>query len=282
MKKESRIFILTFFTSFIVLVSIGSIFMLLPDKQADNDSSSANSSRYIPKPQDNLSVLLIGRERSENNALFFTLMRFDAQNAVLTLTGLPPQTQISVGLQNDTLNRYYQKGGAMDAVRAVKQALRVSVDRYALLDENSLITLADSLQGVAFQVQSDMINESVRLEKGYQLLDGRRFKELILFDSEYQTDLELTKALIEQRLTPQLIDKADTLFTKILGSTESNISYYDFEIRKSALRHWIQNGNSKTEIYPLTGVYSDKIFVLSEDSISDYRQKVYQLPGESE
>ena len=127
-----------------------------------------------------------------------------------------------------------------------------------------------------------MINESVRLEKGYQLLDGRRFKELILFDSEYQTDLELTKALIEQRLTPQLIDKADTLFTKILGSTESNISYYDFEIRKSALRHWIQSGNSKTEIYPLTGVYSDKIFVLSEDSISDYRQKVYQLPGEPE
>lgn len=279
MKKKYRIFILTFFTSFIVLISIGSIFMMMPDKNDKSDHSSVISGAYIPKSQDNLSILLIGRDRSENNALFFTLMRFDAQHAVLSLAGIPTQTQISVGLQNDTLNRYFQRGGAIDAVRAVKQALRVSVDRYALLDENSLITLADSLQGVEFNIQSDMINESVNIRKGYQLLDGKRFKDIVLFNTEYQLDLEMAKELIEQRITPQLIEKADTLFTKITGSMETNISFYDFESRKPALRHWIQNYSSQTEIFTFEGTYSDDTFLLSEDSVIRYRQTVYHLAG---
>lgn len=280
MKKQYRIFILTFFTSFIVLISIGTIFMMMPDKNDKKDHSSLLSDTYLPKAQDNLSVLLIGRDRSENNALFFTLLRFDAQHAVLSLAGIPPQTQISVGLQNDTLNRYFQRGGAIDAVRAVKQALRVSVDRYALLDENSLITLADSLQGVEFNLQSDIINESVNIRKGYQLLDGKRFKDIVLFDAEYQLDLELAKELIEQRITPQLIENADTLFTKITGSMETNISFYDFESRKPALRHWIQNYSSRTEIYTFNGQYSDEdTFLLSEDSVTRYRQTIYHLAG---
>ena len=71
MKKKYRIFILTFFTSFIVLISIGSIFMMMPDKNDKSNHSSMISDAYIPKSQDNLSILLIGRDRSENNALFF-------------------------------------------------------------------------------------------------------------------------------------------------------------------------------------------------------------------
>lgn len=254
--------------------------MMMPDNNDKHGHSSVISDTYLPKSQDNLSVLLIGRDRSENNALFFTLMRFDAQHAVLSLAGIPTQTQISVGLQNDTLNRYFQRGGAIDAVRAVKQALRVSVDRYALLDENSLITLADSLQGVEYNVQSDMINESVNIRKGYQLLDGKRFKDIVLFDTEYQLDLEMAKKLIEQRITPQLIGNADTLFTKITGSMETNISFYDFESRKPALRHWIQNYSSRTEIFTFDGKYSeDDMFLLSEESVTRYRQTIYHLAG---
>ena len=279
MKKKYRIFLLTFFTSLIVLISIGSIFMMIPASNDKSGHSSVISDEYVPKSQDNLSVLLIGRDRSENNALFFTLMRFDAQHAVLSLAGIPTQTQISVGLQNDTLNRYFQRGGAIDAVRAVKQALRVSIDRYALLNENSLITLADSLQGVEFDVQSDMIKESVNIRKGFQLLDGKRFKDMILFDQEYQLDLDIAKKLVEQRITPQLIEKADTLFTKITGSMETNISFYDFESRKPALRHWIQNHDSQTEIFTFDGKDSDDIFLLSEDSVTHYRQTIYHLAG---
>ncbi len=281
--KSMKVFGLTFFTSLVVLFSAGAIFLLIPSKAAGDEPSASAEEQYYPKSEENLSILLIGEDRETGDALFFTLARFDAKNAMLTLSGLPLQTQISLGTRTDTLAGYYRKGGGIQSLRALKQALRVSIDRFAVFTENSLITLADSLQGVEFNVPEDLHNDQVDIRRGMQQIDGRRFRDLILYDEAFQLDLQLVKALIDQKFTAGLAGQGRELFSKISNTLETNITSYDYEMRTEALLHWAKQEN-KSQIFEFQGAYHEDstAFMLSEASIDSYRSQVYHLPEKSE
>lgn len=277
--KSVRLFSVTFSLSLAILFSIGAILLFLPQERADT-SSAVSVTSYYPKAEDNLSILAIGKEDGENNALFFTLLRFDAKNGKLTLIGLPRETEVNFGIETSTLNRHYQQGGGSAAVRAVRQALRVSVDRYAVFDEDDLMVLADSLNGVEFDLADDMINDEITLRKGRQMLDGKRFRDAILFDTGYQLDMELIKALIEQRIKPLSEGTADQLVEKLLGLLDTNLSSYDYESRKSALQAWAATSDN-LHIFTLQGSYDEKqeLFRLSQESVEQLRTEVYGLDG---
>ncbi len=277
--KSVRLFSVTFFLSLAILFSIGAILLFLPQDRKDT-SSAVSVTSYYPKAEDNLSILAIGKEDGENNALFFTLLRFDAKNGKLTLIGLPRETEVSFGIETSALNRHYQQGGGGAAVRAVRQALRVSVDRYAVFDEDDLMVLADSLNGVEFDLADDMINDEITLRKGRQMLDGKRFRDAILFDTGYQLDMELTKALIEQRIKPLSEGAADQLVEKLLSLLDTNLSSYDYESRKSALQAWAAVSDN-LHIFTLQGSYDEKqeLFRLSQESVEQLRTEVYGLDG---
>lgn len=70
----------TFVLSLAILLSFGAIILLLPQHSGEAAAVESTAS-YYPRQDDNLSVLAIGKEDGENNALFFTLLRFDAEKA---------------------------------------------------------------------------------------------------------------------------------------------------------------------------------------------------------
>ena len=274
--KTVRLFGITFFLSLTILLSAGAILLLLP--QRGEAAPVESTASYYPRPDDNLSVLVIGKEDGENNALFFTLLRFDAEKGMLTLTGLPPETEISIGTKTETLNRHYQQGGGSSAVRAVRQALRVSVDRYAVFDEDDLLVLADALGGVEYRLEQDMVNSSTTLRKGLQTLDGSRFRDAVLFDADFTLDLSLTKALIEQKVLSLTEEKADALFEKLSELLDTDLSYYDYAGRKDALRAWAGR-DSNIQIFTLAGEFhsEDGSFVPEQSSVEQYRAEVFGL-----
>ena len=274
--KTVRLFGITFFLSLTILLSAGAILLLLP--QRGEAAPVESTASYYPRPDDNLSVLVIGKEDGENNALFFTLLRFDAEKGMLTLTGLPPETEISIGTKTETLNRHYQQGGGSSAVRAVRQALRVSVDRYAVFDEDDLLVLADALGGVEYRLEQDMVNSSTTLRKGLQTLDGSRFRDAVLFDADFTLDLSLTKALIEQKVLSLTEEKADALFEKLSELLDTDLSYYDYAGRKDALRAWAGR-DSNVQIFTLAGEFhsEDGSFVPEQSSVEQYRAEVFGL-----
>ena len=278
--KSARLFGVTFALSLAILCSVGAILLLLPKQNKPAVSSTAVSS-YRPDPEDNLSLLVIGEETGENDGLFFTLLRFDAENKRLTLAGLPPDTEINFGVETATLNRHYQQGGGRAAIRAVRQALRVSVDRYAVVDGEDLMVFADRLGGVTFQLDRAMVNDSINLQPGRQTLDGRRFRDAILFDADYQLDMALVKALIEQRVFTLSPDAADSLVEQMFNRLETNLSAYDYESRKSALSAWAK-AEDNLRIFTLQGVRDDagEMFSLSPESVELFRREVYGLEGD--
>ena len=278
-KNSVRVFGLTFFMSLTILFSAGAIILLLVPQKQQTETVSSELGQYLPDAEDNMTILAIGKEENENAALYFTLLRFDAKNAILTLTGLPTETEISIGTKTKTLNRCYQQNGAAGAVSAVRQALRVSVDRYAVLGEDSLVILADSLGGVEFQIERDMQNDRTDIRAGNQMIDGRRYRDILLFEPEFQTDLQLTEALIEQRIGTISSETARELFDKLLAVTDTSVTSYDFEIRKRALKSWAEKSGEKVKIYELTGNYNaDRTaFVLEDAAVSAYRQEIFGI-----
>lgn len=275
--KTVRLFSVTFVLSLAVLFSFGAIILLLPQHSGEAAAVESTAS-YYPRQDDNLSVLAIGKEDGENNALFFTLLRFDAEKGRLTLTGLPPDTEISIGTKTETLNRHYQQGGGSSAVRAVRQALRVSVDRYAVFDEDDLLVLADTLGGVEYQLEQDMVNSQTSLRQGLQTLDGARFRDAILFDENFELDLSLTKALIEQKIIFLTAEAADALFEKMTGLLDTNLSYYDYAGRKDALQAWAAKKDN-VQIFSLSGAYDPDsgMYLPDQTSVEEYRTQIYGL-----
>lgn len=278
MKRRSiGLFLVTFVLSLAVLFSVGAILLLLP-QQNGQASSEVSSAFYYPQPEDNFSVLAIGKEDGENNPLFFTLIRFDAGDGMLTLTGLPVNTEVSIGTKTQTLGRYYQQGGGGSTMRAVRQLLRVSVDRYAVFDEDDLLVLADTLGGVEYRLEEDLINDSVILRKGMQTLDGSRFRDAILFDSDFKLDLELTQSLILQKVVHLEPSQADALFEKMMSLLDTNLTYYDYAGRKDALRAWAEKGDG-VQIFTIAGeVDPDSgMFLPDQESVEQYRSQVFGL-----
>lgn len=279
--KSVKIFGLTFFLSLVVLLSAGAVFMMIEPKAADTPST-VSSAPYLPKADDNLSVLLIGTESDSEEAVFFAIARFDAENSLLTLSSLPKETLVSIGTKTEPLSRHFEKGGGVYALRAVRQALRISIDRFAVLNENSLLVLADTLGGVSFDVPRDLSNDTVHIPQGLQQIDGRRFRDIVLFDTGDDLGLELAKAMIEQKVTGKVASDTE-IFQKIMNETETNISSYDFEARKEALFHWGEQ-KEKVRIFAFDGNYDQEssAFSLSEESVEQYRRTVFLLPGQGE
>lgn len=275
--KNVRLFGITFGLSLAILCSIGAVLLLLP-RQPEATSSAEWVPSYYPNAEDNLSILAIGKENEENNGLFFTLLRFDAKNKRLTLVGLPPDTEVNFGIETATLNRHYQQGGGRGAVRAVRQALRVSVDRYAVFEEDDLMILADQLGGVEFELSQGLENDTVNLQAGRQMLDGSRFRDAVLFDSDYQLDLELLQALIEQRVEKLSPENAKQFADKLLGLLDTNVTSYDYERRKEALSAWAKAPDN-LQIFTLEGRYDPKgeLFELAPASVERLQKEVYGL-----
>ncbi len=275
--KSVGVFWMTFAFSLAILAAVGSILLFLPS-DSDAVSSTHSVSVYFPQATDNLAVLAVGKEDEKNNGQYFTLLYFDAVKSCLTLIGLPPETEVNFGVESATLNRYFQKGGGKGAVQAARQLLQIPIDAYAVLKEDHLMILADRLGGVAYDLPQALQNETVELSAGWQTLDGRRFRDAILFDSDFNLDLQLVQALFRQRLGTLSPQEGETVVEQFLSLTDTNLSAYDYLKRKSALELWA-TVEDPIAIFSLQGTYdeAEERFLLSPDSVEQMRQTVFGL-----
>ena len=78
-KQKTRFFVLAFAMSFFVLAMMGLIvvFVFNPVEEENPSSQISADSFYLPREEDNLTILLTGRAPQEKDALFFALVRLD-------------------------------------------------------------------------------------------------------------------------------------------------------------------------------------------------------------
>ena len=100
-----------------------------------------------------------------------------------TFVGYSESTASSV----DKINALYSTGGPEATVEAVERLTGLEIPNYLVIDTQSLIKVVDEIGGVNFDVPIDMDYDDdsqdlyIHLEKGYQLIDGKKAEQLLRF-----------------------------------------------------------------------------------------------------
>jgi len=191
--------------------------------------------RYQPAGEESLRCLLLGCRRAESLPELVLLLSYDAPGGTLTVVGIPPEAVCTVNGRTDTLSGHYDYEGVRGAAGAVQALFGVEVDRYLRTQQTGLSNLTDFFGGVPW-------GEEERLLDGRQavsLLFGQEESELLPLKE--RTGLSL--ALLERGLPAALTEAQYEAFTQaVFYNCETNLSQYDFVLRKKGLLTWGEGG----------------------------------------
>lgn len=276
-KQKTRFFVLAFAMSFFVLAMMGLIvvFVFNPVEEEKPSSQISADSFYLPREEDNLTILLTGRAPQEKDALFFALVRLDMLGGRIPVILFPPQTALDAQTGYATVSEAYQKGGASAAAKALSDSFSIPVDRYADGDSQSLIDAVNRIGVAEYELsQSLSYNEDgifISLSAGRQLIDGQKFLDILRYPNYRESDLEqcregakLIASYINSRFTAVLGQNAGALVSGLLNVVDTNLSYVDFESRLPALTFLSKLSGDPAQAYTLTGAWNKAGFFVPD------------------
>lgn len=276
-KQKTRFFVLAFAMSFFVLAMMGLIvvFVFNPVEEENPSSQISADSFYLPREEDNLTILLTGRAPQEKDALFFALVRLDMLGGRIPVILFPPQTALDAQTGYATVSEAYQKGGASAAAKALSDSFSIPVDRYADGDSQSLIDAVNRIGVAEYELsQSLSYNEDgifISLSAGRQLIDGQKFLDILRYPNYRESDLEqcregakLIASYINSRFAAVLGQNAGALVSGLLNVVDTNLSYVDFESRLPALTFLSKLSGDPAQAYTLTGAWNKAGFFVPD------------------
>ncbi len=215
-----------------------------------SEQSVAGELQYQPVSEDNITILLMCCEDDTKSPYSYTLLRFYPEGRVIRLVPLPKELEATVNIKTGTLLELYEYGGVQMVCDGVENVFFIEVDRYLKCNEAALSDFIDQIGGIEYEVertvefQKQGSEEKSRLVKGVQLLGGK--KVIDYFYSPLVTELsgekqlekraEFLKIGLEQRFSEGILSRTDELFGFLTNSMQTNLTNYDYTIRKEAIR----------------------------------------------
>lgn len=280
-----KAFIVTFLFSMAVLGLISSGIAALTGLFTPVDSSQqsvAGEPEYQPVSEDNLTLLLMCGEDDVKPPDRFTLLRFCPEERVIRFVPLPPELEATVNIKTGTLSQLYEYGGVDMVCAGVQNAFFIQVDRYIKCNERALADLIDQVGGIEYRVEQtveykDETGESVRLVEGLQLLGGNKVIDYwhsplmagLSGEARLKKQAAFLEAGLEQRFSEGILSRIDDLFDQLSNSMQTNLTNYDYTVRKEAIRFLARIKEEKVTCQQLDGSYREekktKIFTPSSE-----------------
>ncbi|MGI5896230.1 MAG: LCP family protein [Oscillospiraceae bacterium] len=224
---------------------------------------------YQPRAEDSMTILFMGSRDDTVPPDRYMLMRFYPAERVLRLVPIPRELEATVNIKTGTLPELYDYGGVQMVCDAVRNVFSIKVDRYVKYNSEEFIDLVDLFGGVETNVEqtTEYTSEkgsTVRLVEGLQLLNGKKLLEYL--SSPLVAGLEENEALkrraellasgIEQRLVDSIASRADALFASFVDLVQTNITNYDYTVRKEATGYIAQSEQDKAVYRLIDGSYT--------------------------
>ncbi|NLT96372.1 MAG: LCP family protein [Clostridia bacterium] len=190
--------ILGFFVSWLY----NSYFTLDPYPQRDPKEEQAlleeKEKNEIAKQLGEYTVLLLGVDSSSSfktRTDTIMLATVDAETRKARLISIPRDTRVKIKGSWDKINAAYVYGGVDLAKQTVEDFLGVKVDRYVIVNFNSLTQLVDAVGGIEVEVPFRMLNrsENIDLQPGRQILNGKDALAYSRFRDSKHDDIERAK-----------------------------------------------------------------------------------------
>lgn len=150
---------------------------------------------------------LDGRQGVNNRADTIILATLDGETNQAQLLSIPRDTRVKIKGGWDKINAAYAYGGVELTRTTVSDFLGVEIDRYAVLDFNSLVKLVDAVGGIEVDVPVRMYVplEGIDLKPGKQHLNGEQVLAYARFRGTIEGDID--RARRQQEVIQLLLQK---------------------------------------------------------------------------
>lgn len=225
---------------------------------------------------DRFNVLVLGldgREGLNDRSDTLILVSLDEKNKKAQLLSIPRDTRVKVRGKWDKINAAYAYGGVDLSKKTVSDFLGVNIDRYVIINFNSLIKLVDQAGGIDVSVPTRMYKplEGIDLQSGYQHLDGKQVLAYTRYRDTKYGDLDrarrqqevlqlLATKILEENSLPQIVE-----FINIaLDEVETDLSMREMIALARLASPVLENGVA-TKILPGQSRKIDEIWYFEAD-----------------
>jgi LCP family protein required for cell wall assembly len=206
-------------------------------------------------------IKTIGNFRTDTIGIF----SIDLKTKKVNLLSIPRDTYVQIPGRKgyDKINAAYPYGGMGKSgyelsLKTISNFLGVNVNYYISIDMQNIPQIVDAVGGIPINVEEDMHTHGANLNKGYQILDGKKAEEYVRWRYDPMGDINRVKRQQQFLLA----------FLKQLKASKNDVSSY-LKLY-DAFKSDIYTNLNFNQILALISVIKD----INADDI-----KIYTVPG---
>ncbi len=277
-----RAFLTSFTSAFLIflIVWMAALLMIRPVAPAPSSTAlQSSSSVYLPDSSDCMTLLLC--EDSPSPSVYL-LLRFQPVVGNIFIFPFPQKLVLSLNQVSEPASQIYRSFGINGICQALSQTYPIKVEHYIKLSKEALVPLLDELGSTKIFLEKDfpmdIYNTSVILKKGLQVLDGAKMMQWLLKETPSNFSEQgkfLSKVLadcINQHLSLLEESNSQELFSAVVNSCQTNLTFSDYDARRKAADFLSQI--AKDPARPLLPTFiqnEDATLSLSPESLSEFQ-----------
>ncbi|MCL2512293.1 MAG: LCP family protein [Oscillospiraceae bacterium] len=172
----------------------------------------------------------------EGKVCFVVTALADLDKRLIALTPIPGDATLAANGFTGDISSQYEFGGLTQLMAAVSGICPYKLDRYVSIAERNFIALAKLMGDVTVYVKNDISydeqNIGLHLKAGRQNLNSVTLLYYIRYGAAGEGLAELQCEtlcdIFGAYVTAKNIDKGETLFSRLINLTDSNISAHDY------------------------------------------------------
>jgi anionic cell wall polymer biosynthesis LytR-Cps2A-Psr (LCP) family protein len=248
---------------------------------AQNLPAMNTSADYRPDASFDATFVLMLSERKGAVPDYYMLLRYLPGNESILLVPLKENLYAAVGNMQGSLTEHYEDGGARGVMFAVQNALGVRPDHYIKFDKDSFIGFLDEAGFTPMNIPYDLIGEDVQFLAGSYELTGEDLYSYITF-SEHEQGEDYSSMVqgmaianfINRNNRNLTIPQLQSLFTRILNTTDTSLEFTDFVQNQQAYLFTTQNSFNIADYYIPIGITdSSNYFFISHTAAATIRDR---------
>ena len=197
----------------------------------------------VEKGSGKINILLVGTDKKASLTDTILLASYNLDEDKVDILSIPRDTRMYIGTRYQKINSAYniskkgKKNGINGTIEAVSRLTGVPINYYVEFTLSAFRDTIDALDGVYFDVPQNMNYDdpeqglSIHLNKGYQLLDGKKAEQLVRFRLYPMGDIDRTKvqqafikAVADQKLNLSIVENIPDLYKTIDKNINTNFT----------------------------------------------------------
>ncbi|HQQ88704.1 MAG TPA: LCP family protein [Oscillospiraceae bacterium] len=241
-----RTFLLAFTASFLLLFcgAVYAVYSLsAPGVQEPVPQESSSQGGYVPRQEDNFSVLLIGMDYGGKSAEYFTLVRFDMPAGRIPVFTFPASCAISYENEETDIRSLCSSSGTEALIDALETEYGIQIDGWLRYGRAGCEKIVDTLGSYDLSFPRALVysggGRSINLLAGAQRMNGKKTYDVISFPDFTETERcdrisKLVAAFLNRRLI-RLTEKGGNNFSVVAENTEASFGAKEHTLREPGL-----------------------------------------------